>query len=105
MTENNSKSNNELQIILEGIQAGRLQVESIQKRELSKKKTKYTIIVNDQAVIEKEKTNTKKAKEKTKTKEKPVQKIITKEVIEPKSTQPAPATRPAMAEISRVGGY
>jgi len=99
-----SENNNELQIILEGIQAGRLQVESIQKKEITKKKTKYTIIVSDQAIKEKEKT--KKApikKEKIKEREKPIQKVIVKE--KPVSSQPQPAIKPVMADISRVGGY
>ena len=95
MPENN---NDELKIILEGITTGRLQVESLQKREMTKKKTKYTIIVGDQAVPER----TGKAKE-----------IIKKENQEPKEKAvtkkpdaiPVPSVKPQMADISRVGGY
>jgi len=93
-----SENNNELKIILEGIQSGRLQVESLQKREMTKKKTKYTIIVSDQAIPEKQ---SKAKKIITKKKE-----ILQEKPVEKKpDTIPVPAVKPLMADISRVGGY
>lgn len=103
-TSNNQK---EVQLLLEGLMGDRLSVESLRKKDIAGNKTKYTIIVVDGAIPEKQQKPKYSKKDKKASKqpiiEKPKEKVtITKS---PLVNDRKPAVKPPMAEITNLGTY
>lgn len=95
----------ELEILLEGIKGGRLNILSSKKKELGQNRTKYTIVVSDTAIPEnRPKIITKKTKNVRKEKETPKEKVVIYK--QENKEKPLPVQpKPPMAEISSIGGY
>ena len=99
-----TNSQKEVEILLESLLGSRLRVESIRKKSLSGNKTKYTIIVIDTAIPDKNnKTTMTKKSEKKVVLEKPKEKVII--ATKKPEKKPEPSCRPPMADIQRVRGY
>jgi len=93
----------DIEVLLEGIKGGRLNVLSSKKKELGKNRTKYTIVVTDTAIIEKSENNNRSKKKATR--EKPKEKVVI-EKKETRKEKPLPVPpMPPMAEIKSIGGY
>jgi hypothetical protein len=96
-------NNTELELLLEGIKGGRLNVLSSKKKELGQNRTKYTFIIIDTAIPEsKPKIEAKKSKVATK-KEVPKEKVVIYKENQEKKLPMVP--KPLMAQISNVGSY
>ncbi len=78
----------ELDLMLESIESGRMTIEQIKRKDLHPNKVKYTIILLDTAI--------------------PSKKIKRKAKKEPKTPiiiQPVAPTKPPMADITPIGYY